>query len=1336
MESFRPPAPLRLNSSNLEAEWSSFEKKFNWFLVAIGADKKPDGTKLAMLLTTVGDEAVKVFEAFTYDESESAERFDVVVRKFREYCTPVRNIVYERFLFWQHAQTPGESIDQYVTRQRHLAKSCNFMEEDNMIRDHIVFTCLDARLKERLLREIDLTLAKATALCRAAEAAREQIKTLSSTDYRPVQATSTSNVHAVQHQGKPKNSHNNSSRVTASNQAPRTCRNCGQSHRAGECRARNSTCRACGKLGHYENYCITTGRQPPPPRSQSRPRSKGDSRPKSPAGRSPRPVYEVTDQPQDQSSDGIYVGTIQIHSMSTTTRSWTKTLQINSTAVECKLDSGAEANCMPYSTFLTLKHLSHIRPTSELLSGYTDASPARPRGVATLKINYKGQFYKTDFYIVNHEASVIVGLPTCIELNLIKRIDYISSGVPSNNDDSALLTEFADIFSGTGEFPGEHHITIDPAVQPVIHATRRVALAVQPKLKQLLDQMVQNGILIRRDEPTDWVNSLVVVQKSNGQLRVCLDPRDLNRAIKREHFVIPTFADIAPKLHGKRIFSVIDMKDGFWHIRLDEASSKLCTFNSIFGRYSYTRLPFGIASAPEVFQKRANEIFGDIPDVFVIFDDLLIAAASDEEHEQTLRKVFERAREKCVRFNRNKIQLRVRQCKYIGHLLTPEGICPDPDKVKAISDMAPPADAKELHRLQGMVTYLSKFVPHLADLTAPLRQLLRKGVSWSWTSQHERAFSDIKQAVTSTPVLQYFDPSKPVVIQTDASSTGLGSCLLQDGKPIEFTSRALTDAETRYAQIEKELLAIVFACIKFHQYIYGRPVTVQSDHKPLESVFQKTIASTTPRLQRMLLRLLEYNISVQYTPGREMHIADTLSRSYLREEPPSRVEREIAEDTVISISTIIADAPVSNSRLDKIRQECARDEEIQLLREYLHNGFPGDNSKLSGNLRQYRALASDLYEQDGLILHNNRIVIPSGMQKDILFRIHEGHLGMDKCKALARSAVFWPGINQDIENTVGRCPTCNMFRHQQTAEPLSPHPVPLKAYQKVGADIFTLHGKDYLLVVDYFSKFPEYVQLNSKSADCVIQHLKDIFSRHGIPETLISDNNPFSSFAMRQFAEEWGFENITSSPRYPRSNGQVERFVQTVKQLMRKAVESNQDVAIALLQYRNASVAGCEYSPAQLLFNRSLRTRIPTLPITDQDPKRSDLQLRQERQKFYHDRRSRPLPPLQPGDAVRVQNGQSWQAAKVIAAHPSPRSYNIETNMGTKLRRNRRDLISTREDPPVCARPVDEDEPPVTSPPVTRSDTSKNNVRPSPCIRTASGRTVKPPVRFRDYIMN
>jgi hypothetical protein len=450
------------------------------------------------------------------------------------------------------------------------------------------------------------------------------------------------------------------------------------------------------------------------------------------------------------------------------------------------------------------------------------------------------------------------------------------------------------------------------------------------------------------------------------------------------------------------------------------------------------------------------------------------------------------------------------------------------------------------------------------------------------------------------------------------------------------------------------------------------------------------------------------------------------------------VEREIAEDTVVSIKTIIADVPVTTSRLVKIRQEYERDKEMKCLQEYIRNGFP-DNSKLSGNLRKYRALASELYDQEGLVLYNDRIVIPSGMQKEILLRIHEGHLGMDKCKALARSAVFWPGINQDIENTVGRCSTCNMFRNQQCPEPLMPHPVPSNAYQKVGVDIFNLHGKDYLLVVDYFSKFPEYVQLSSKSADCVIQHLKDIFARHGIPETLMSDNNPFNSYAMRKFAESWGFEIVTSSPRYAQSNGQVERCVQTVKMLMKKAVESHQDIAIALLQYRNAPVTGLEHSPAQLLYNRSLRTKVPSMKSQSVNPARQDLQARQQKQRFYYDQHAHPLRPLYPGDAVRVHNGQFWEAAKVIGSHESPRSYNIVTDKGTELRRNRRQLIHTREDAPDCSRRSDM---PLTIPVVPSQSTAQSSTEvnrscdvalPS-CLKTSSGRTVKPPVRFQDYV--
>lgn len=221
------------------------------------------------------------------------------------------------------------------------------------------------------------------------------------------------------------------------------------------------------------------------------------------------------------------------------------------------------------------------------------------------------------------------------------------------------------------------------------------------------------------------------------------------------------------------------------------------------------------------------------------------------EHDEILSQVLDRARKYNVRFNRDKIQHKVSQVKYVGHVLSGDGVSPDPDKVKAIREMEAPTDAKALHRFLGMITYLSKFIPSFSSITAPLRQLLKNSIPWSWSDTHQKTFLHLKQLISNTPVLQYFDVSKPAVIQTDASGLGLGSCLLQEGKPIAFASRALTDTETRYAQIEKELLAIVFACERFYTYIYGRTTTVQSDHKPLEAVFKKSISSTTPRLQSL-----------------------------------------------------------------------------------------------------------------------------------------------------------------------------------------------------------------------------------------------------------------------------------------------------------------------------------------------------------------------------------------------------------------------------------------------------------------------------------------------------
>ena len=401
--------------------------------------------------------------------------------------------------------------------------------------------------------------------------------------------------------------------------------------------------------------------------------------------------------------------------------------------------------------------------------------------------------------------------------------------------------------------PGEHQIVTDPSVSPVVHAPRKVPIALLPKLRVALDDMERDGIIVKCDKPTDWMSSLLIVEKKIGSPRLCLDPRDLNKAIKREHLVVPTCEDVTARLHGKRVFfSLIDMTNGFWQVCLDDESSRLCTFNTPFGRYHMRRLPFGISSAPEIFQKRNTQVFGDIDGVHIIFDDLIIAASDDSEHDQILRKVLERARANGVRFNRSKVQLRLPEVKYLGHLLSANGVRPDPDKVIAIREMPTPGDRKELLRFLGMTTYLSKFIPAYSTITDPLRLLLKKDALWQWHPEHDSAVSKLKEQVEKTPTLAYFNPNKPVVIQTDASSTGIGSCLLQDERPIAFASRSLTDAETRYAQIE-ELLAIVNACEKFSHYIYGHQTTVHSDHKPLEAIWRKQINATSPRLQRMLL---------------------------------------------------------------------------------------------------------------------------------------------------------------------------------------------------------------------------------------------------------------------------------------------------------------------------------------------------------------------------------------------------------------------------------------------------------------------------------------------------
>ena len=503
------------------------------------------------------------------------------------------------------------------------------------------------------------------------------------------------------------------------------------------------------------------------------------------------------------------------------------------------------------------------------------------------------------FKITEDDLAPLLSYSTCIGLGLvtINNCDSPSNssgglkdtpGVHVTTRMADLLEGYKDVFEGLGDLPGEYHIVTDDSVPPVVHPPRRVPVALRNQIKEKLDEMVASGILAPITEPTEWASSMLVIVKPN-KVRICLDPRDLNKAIRREHYQMATVEEVSTRLSQAKKFTVVDAKDGFWQKRLDTDSSYKTTFNTPFGHYRWKRMPFGIYSAPEVWQRTMHEFVEDLEGVEVIADDFLIAGfgSTDRKVNQSLERNERAFLEKCrlwdLKLNRAKVKRHQTSVKFMGHLLTSQGLMPDPEKIQAILQMPEPDDLTALKRFLGMVTYLAKFMPHLSQMTEPLRRLEDKNVEFQWLEQHSIAMNTIKKFLTEAPVLRYYDVSKPVTVQCDASQSGLGAVLLQEGQPVCYASRALTDTESQYAQIEKEMLAITWACDNFDQYLYGRDtVTVETDHEPLQSVFKKEIHKSPKRRQRMHLALQKYSLEVQNKKGPLMYIADALSRAYLK----------------------------------------------------------------------------------------------------------------------------------------------------------------------------------------------------------------------------------------------------------------------------------------------------------------------------------------------------------------------------------------------------------------------------------------------------------------------
>ena len=447
----------------------------------------------------------------------------------------------------------------------------------------------------------------------------------------------------------------------------------------------------------------------------------------------------------------LYIDTVSTGKEISDETVWCKDISIDNKLINFKLDTGAEANILPLNVYNNLKlhEKCKLNNTKIVLISYGNYK-LKPEGEVSLFCSTeKCKNVKLKFIIVDVTSKPILGLNACNLLNLIKRVDNIEI---SCKDD--ILTRYNEVFKGLGKFPGElYHIELKENITPIIDPPRRFPQAIISELKDTLLDLETKGIISQVNKPTDWVNSLVVVEKPNGKLRICLDPRNLNKAVKREHHIIPSSDEIISQLKGNEYFSVLDLKEGFWQIPLDEESSNLCTFNSPFGRFKFNRMPFGVASAPEVFQKRSQKLFGDIAGVQIYFDDFIVSGKTKAEHDNRLIEVLERAKANNVKFNPEKFQFRVKEVKYMGLIISNEGIKADKSHVRAINELDQPQNKKDVRRLLGMINFLSKFIPNVSKITAPLRELLKNNVDFYWSFEQEQAFQMIKKLISSAPVL-------------------------------------------------------------------------------------------------------------------------------------------------------------------------------------------------------------------------------------------------------------------------------------------------------------------------------------------------------------------------------------------------------------------------------------------------------------------------------------------------------------------------------------------------------------------------------------------------------
>lgn len=771
--------------------------------------------------------------------------------------------------------------------------------------------------------------------------------------------------------------------------------------------------------------------------------------------------------------------------------------------------------------------------------------------------------------------------------------------------------------------------------QPISFRPRRISFNEKGKLREILDKLLDDEII--RPSASPYASPIVLVNKKNGELRVCVDYREINKITIQNNFPTPLIDDHLDQLRKKKYFTSLDLQNGFHHVKMAEDSIKYTSFVTPFGQFEYLKMPFGLTNSPRVFQRFTNRIFEPLiraNKILLYLDDILIATNDIEEHLDILRTVFELAREYQLKFRLDKCYFLYREITYLGYLINEHGIRPSVENVRCVLDYPIPRTCKDVHRFIGLASYFRRFVPNFSLIAKPLYALIKKNSTFEFGAEQNEAFEKLKLSLANDPVLAIYAPNLETELHCDASSSGFGAILLQRQddeifRPVFYFSHKTSPAESKYHSFELECLAVIYAIKRFHIYLSGIKFKIITDCDSFRLTLSKQ--NVNPRISRWAMFLQHYDYTIQHRPGTRMSHVDALSRCHVI----FILESNTFEQTLA------------------VRQH--QDEEIQQV------------------LRRLEESGDKHFElRDGLVYRKNKdgellFYVPRQMENNVIRTCHDdlGHVGVDKVIGHITRVYWFPNLTERVKTYITNCLKCIEFSPKSGKAEGYLHSIPKGniPFQTVHVDHYgplekTSRGYKFILsVVDAFTKFIKFYPCKSTKSEETIRHLKDYFRTYSKPRRIISDRGTaFTSTQFKDFLGEEFVRHVLVATRTPRANGQVERFNQPLNSILSKLTDEpdkwDKYLSDTEFAMNNTKCRTTGETPSRLLFgidqlgqvNDNIRLVLEHLHEDERDLATirelasENIRKSQEQQQAYYNSKHKASHKYDVGDFVMIRN--------------------------------------------------------------------------------------------------